>query len=323
MPTTGNITLKKKIADGLRMVRWPNLLMAALTMALARYAVIGSFYSEGGLVPLTTHLIFALMAGATILVMAGGYIINDLYDVATDRINKPEKQIIGFSYTEQGASNFYYVLTGTGWLLAAIASWIIGRHEPVLLVILCSGLLYFYSVRYKRQPLIGNLVISLLGAMLIGIIWVIELYNLLGHPEVMGAITSKLTRLYVVLGGFSIFAFTSSLVREWIKDCEDIKGDSLTHCNTLAVKLEIKKMKWLITSLIVVNIAGLALFQWMLYHRSYTITTFYLMLVQYLWLRLLEAVAGRKNPEWKDASNQAKLILLAGILAMQTIAINF
>lgn len=321
MPThiTGNMNKRQKITDGLKLVRWPNLLMAALTLGLTRYAVIGSFYGEGGLVPLTTHLMFILIAGATILVMAGGYIINDLYDLATDSVNKPERQVIGKTFTEQGASNLYYVLTGSGWLMGGAASWLIGRHEPALLIVLCTGLLYFYSVRYKRQPLVGNLVIALLGAMLIGIVWITELYNLLEHPEMMGAIASKLPRLYWVLGGFALFAFLSSLVREWIKDCEDTLGDALTHCRTLAVAIGNQKMKWLIAAFIVVNILTLALFQWVLFTRNYHTATFFLMIAQYLWLRLLEYFVKKGEPDWHQASRQTKLVMLAGILAMQLI----
>lgn len=316
---TGNMTHRKTITDALKLVRWPNLLMAALTMSLTRYAVIGSFYGEGGLVPLTTHLMFALLAGATVLVMAGGYIVNDLYDLATDNINKPERQVIGKTFTQQSASNLYYLLTGTGWLMGGVASWLIGRHEPALLIVLCTGLLYFYSVRYKRQPLVGNLVISVLGAMLVGIVWITELYNLLEHPEMMGAIASKLPRLYWVLGGFALFAFLSSLVREWIKDCEDVKGDTLTQCRTLAVVLGNQKMKWLIAAFIVINIVALALFQWVLFTKNYHATTFFLMLVQYLWLRMLEPFLKKGDPDWSQASRQAKLVMLAGILSMQLI----
>ncbi|HAQ64466.1 MAG TPA: hypothetical protein DCR43_01190 [Bacteroidales bacterium] len=323
MPTTGKITSYDLLIDGLRLVRWPNLIMAALTLALTRYAIIGPFYTEGGLIPLTTHLLFFLMAGATVLVMAGGYIINDLYDVATDKINRPDKQIIGFTYTPQGASNLYYILTGIGWAMAGLASSLMGRHEPVLIVGLCTGLLYFYSVRYKRQPFIGNLVISLLSAMLIGIIWVTELYNLLEHPEVMGTLISKLPRLYTLLTGFTLFAFTSSMVREWIKDCEDISGDEQTNCKTLAVKIGIKKMRLLIAGLILLNIITLAWFQYLIYHQNYSVTTFYLMVVQYLWLRLLESILSKKETDWHNASSQAKIIMLAGVLAMQTLSIDF
>lgn len=323
MPTTGKTTSFDLLKDGLQLVRWPNLLMAVLTLALTRYAVIGPFYTEGGLVPLTTHLLFFLMAGATVLVMAGGYIINDLYDVATDRINRPEKQIIGYTYTPQSASKLYYILTGTGWVFAGLASFLMGRHEPVLIVVLCTGLLYFYSVRYKRQPLIGNLVISLLGAMLIGIIWLTELYNLLEHAEVMGSLVSKLPRLYTLLTGFTLFAFTSSIVREWIKDCEDIAGDQQTDCKTLAVKIGAKRMKLLIVIFILLNITGLAWFQYTIFQMNYSVTTFYLLVVQYLWVRLLESVIMKKVTDWHGASTQTKIIMLAGILAMQTLTIDF
>lgn len=323
MPTTGNTTLKRRIADGFRLTRWPNLLLAALTLALTRYSILGPFYGEGGLVPLTTHLVFMLIAGATILVMAGGYIINDLYDVATDKVNKPEKQIIGFSYSAQGASNLYYVLTGSGLAMAGFAAFLIRRHEPAMVVLLCTGLLYFYSVRYKRQPLVGNLVISLLAAMLIGIIWITELYSLIEHPEVMGSIGSKLPRLYLLLAGFALFAFSSSLVREWIKDCEDATGDKLTGCNTLAVKIGAGRMKILISIVIGANVIGLAIFQYLLFQKNYTVATFYLMVVQYLWIRLLESIALQKEPDWRDASAQTKIIMLAGILAIQTLSIEF
>lgn len=323
MPTTGKITSFELLKGGLQLVRWPNLLMAALTLALTRYAIIGPFYTEGGLIPLTTHLLFFLISGATVLVMAGGYIINDLYDVATDRINKPEKQIIGFIFTPQGASNLYYVITGAGWVLAGVASILMSRHEPVLIIVLCTGLLYFYSVRYKRQPLIGNIVISLLSAMLIGIIWLTELYNLLEHVEVMGTLVSKLPRLYTLLTGFTLFAFTSSMVREWIKDCEDIAGDQQTNCKTLAVNIGTKRMKVLIVSFILLNIAGLAWFQYAIFQMNYPVTTFYLLVVQYLWLRLLESILLKKETDWHTASSQVKIIMLAGILAMQTLTIDF
>ena len=89
----------KKIVAFFKLVRWPNLLITALTMCLVYHCIMG----------LSSTLAFTLLVISMVLIQAGGYVINDIFDMNIDAINKPEKQIVGKVYTERQCNVFYMI----------------------------------------------------------------------------------------------------------------------------------------------------------------------------------------------------------------------
>ena len=204
------------------LVRWPNLLMMLLCLALVRA---GLLLPE---LPLRQSLLaprFGLLVLATLLVAAAGYIINDYYDVKIDAINRPDRLVIGRVLNRRAAMLAHLVLSGTGVLLA-------GWLHPVLgLVVLGTALLLWgYSARFKRLALVGNLSIATLTAALVVLP---ELqWQLAGHPA-HGAVWP-----------YALAAFLLTVVREIVKDVEDMRGDAQHGCRTLPLVWGVARTKW-------------------------------------------------------------------------------
>ncbi|MFC7670424.1 UbiA family prenyltransferase [Hymenobacter humi] len=141
------------------LVRWPNLLIMLLCLVLVRA---GLLLPE---LPLSTALLnarFGLLVLAALLVAAGGYIINDYYDVKIDAINRPDRLVIGRVVRRRKAMLAHLLLSGVGVLLA-------GWLHPVLGAVTLGTalLLWGYSARFKRVALVGNVSIATLTAALV------------------------------------------------------------------------------------------------------------------------------------------------------------
>jgi len=160
----------------LKLIRWQNLLIVALTMILMRYAVIEPVISKinvvlaegsGNQVPLSLKLPwynFLILVIATLCITAGGYVINDYFDIKTDLINKGEV-IVGTKIPRRKAMMWHNSLNMTGVAAGFYISWRSGYFWLGILFLVVSGLLYFYSASYKRQFLVGNIVVAFLTAM--------------------------------------------------------------------------------------------------------------------------------------------------------------
>ncbi len=98
----------------LNLIRWKNLLMIAFMQYLIKYALLLPFRESHSVLVTLSDFHFFLLVLATVLIAAGGYVINDIYDVETDRINKPEKLIINKYITEKNASTLFMILNIIG-----------------------------------------------------------------------------------------------------------------------------------------------------------------------------------------------------------------
>ena len=118
---------------------------------------------------------FLLLVISTLCIASAGYIINDIYDVETDFINKPEQMIIGKSISEKTAYNLFIILNVMGVGIGFYLSYAIGKSELFALFVIISALLYVYASYLKQTFLIGNMVISVLVGLSILIVGIFEL----------------------------------------------------------------------------------------------------------------------------------------------------
>jgi hypothetical protein len=136
-----------------------------------RYAIIEPVISKiniepatslGNLVPLSLKFPwydFIILVIATLLITAGGYVINDYFDIKTDLINKGEV-IVGTKIPRRQAMKWHNILNIAGVAAGFYISWKAGYFWLGILFLIVSGLLYFYSASYKRQFLIGNIIVA-------------------------------------------------------------------------------------------------------------------------------------------------------------------
>jgi 4-hydroxybenzoate polyprenyltransferase len=272
----------------LRLIRLPNLLFILLTQYFVRIFLIGP--KEAWLAHFL-DLRFFLLSVSTILVAAGGYIINDYYDIKIDTINKPKRVVVGRILRRRWAMIAHMVLNVIGILLAFSIDWKVGA------VTFVSGfLLWLYSNQLKRLPFTGNLTIALLTAASLFVVWLYDPKN------------------EFLVYTFAAFAFFISLIREIIKDMEDVRGDATFGCQTLPIIWGVRRTKMLLYGLIFSFLV--ILFSLSVYLQNAVVTYFcFFILLPVGWLTYKLFWADTKK-EFSYLSRFCKLIMLSGILSM-------
>lgn len=218
----------KKIGAFFKLVRWPNLLITAVTMCLVYHC----------LLKFDSSVSFTLLVISMVLVQAGGYVINDIFDKEIDAVNKPEKKIVGHVFTEKQCHVFYTALTviGLGCALAASIMALGGKFISVFAcMVLLVCLLYSYSSRYKRKLVIGNLIVSLSVAFAVFVPWLFEMLNVSHHEQMIADMNVDMSTSLRFVLIYTGFAFLMTLLRELVKDMEDMKGDSNVNCRTIPI----------------------------------------------------------------------------------------
>ena len=196
--------------------------------------------------------ILTLLIVSVVGIAAGGYVINDYFDVKIDRINRPDNLVVTRIISRDAAMNLFYGFTAVGVIAGTVVAWWAHSWTLLFTYVVIPGLLWFYSASYKRMFLIGNLVVAFASAivpLLVAIAnadYLHHLYqNALAYSPIIG-------ELYVWTGGFAAFAFLLTLVREIVKDIEDMEGDREMECRTLPIVWGDKVAKIIATLLLVV-----------------------------------------------------------------------
>lgn len=315
--------ISQQFLSYLRLIRWPNILIIILTQVLLRYAIIAAIYARSGVEPAMSDVLFILLVLTTVIIASAGYIINDYFDVRTDRINRPERIIVGRFIHRRKAIKFHMVLNAIAIVLGFIVSWRVGSFRIGLIFPMIILLLWLYSERYKKIVFAGNLSVAFMSALVALVVWLFEFFALKIQPERFMLVYMDLGLISQIVLSFTVFAFLLSLVREMVKDAEDVYGDSQTGCRTLPVVYGIP-----VTRRIAASVLGLTLIlviagSWKLYGLSYIIPALYFVLMVglpaiYGIYRI--AVSDRKE-DFHFASNLIKFIMLAGILGMIPMAV--
>jgi len=300
----------------LKLIRYQNLLMIALMQLLFRYGFL-NFQN----IPLALNdWQYALLIFATIMIAAGGYVINNIMDQATDNDNKPHQVVVGKSISETKAYNVYFICTvlgvGTGFYLSNV----IGKPGFASIFILISATLYLYATSLKQMLLVGNFVVASLLAFSVIIIGIFDLLPII-NPNNQVALAD----LFSILLDYAIFAFTINFIREIVKDLEDVNGDYNQGMNTLPIVLGINR-----TSKLVLGLSIIPLFMVVFYIRKYFIAydlyiaTFYALIsivapLIYFAIKIIDA---KKSKDFRHLSSVLKLIILFGLLSIAVVTYN-
>lgn len=308
-----------------KLIRWQNLLLIVITMMLMRYAVIEPVISklsvvlvhgQEGEVPLMLKFPwydFVILILATLFITAGGYVINDYFDIKTDLINKG-KVIVGTAVPRKKAMMWHNILNAAGVAAGFYISWKAGYFWLGTIFLIVSGLLYFYSASYKRQFLVGNLVVSVLTAMVPMLVFIYEWPALYRYYSVHAMAPPDLSILFYWIGGFALFAFITTLTREIIKDIEDFEGDMAYGRNTIPVVLGVRTSKILSVCLIIITIVLLLLVWYFFLADRYTLIYISLFIVLPLFYVIYQLIVSKGRKQLHIASTMMKLIMLAGVL---------
>ncbi len=228
----------------LRLIRWSNLLIILLTQLLVWVCVIrpAGLQSPMGLLLDLKH--FTLLSLSTIFIAAAGYIINDYFDIRIDNINKPDRMILERKIPRRMAIILHTVLNVLAILFAALVARQAGAWSWLIIQLLCTLLLWFYSTHFKRQFLTGNLVVALLTALTIMVLIVYEpaMHYYAGQEVFIRSESgAPLANPIWVLSVYAGFAFLLTWMREIVKDMEDFKGDEAEGCMTMPIRWGLSK----------------------------------------------------------------------------------
>ena len=300
------------IAAFFKMIRLPNLMFIALTQSLFQLCIYYPLYQ--GNIPVHDTRNFILLVLASLFIAAAVYFINDYFDINIDEVNKPERMVVDKVINRRWAIAWHFMLSATGIILTMLALPVFEKWYLVAGNIFCIFLLWFYSTTFKRKLLIGNIAISLLTAWTILLIFLSKL-SFADAFEAGDPGQPKFFRFAFLYAGF---AFIISLVREAVKDIEDMAGDERYGCRTMPIVWGVNATRvyiavWLaiLISMLVIIQVYILQFQWW-WPVAYSIVMIIVPLLIVFW-RLFKA---RSVNEYHRLSNMLKLIMLTGILSM-------
>lgn len=267
----------------LRLTRFWNLVIIGLAQYFTAFFLIGH--------ETLTDWKLLVLSVSTIVIAAAGYIINDYYDVKIDLINKPERVVVGKTIARRYAILLHTFLSFTGVFLGFLLSW-----KIAIINFFSAFLLWLYSNNLKRQPLIGNLAVALLTG------FSIALLNWLYHTNTL------------LVNVYASFAFFMTLVREIIKDMEDLKGDNTYGCKTLPIVFGIRKTKIILYGLLSIFILAVLLIHWLV--SPLPIYFFLIFLFVPLIVLVWQLAKADTKSDFYKLSTLCKVIMLLGILSM-------
>lgn len=297
----------------LSLIRAGNLLMVALIFLLLRHTVILPILDAESLTSSVNDFSFTILLLSTILIAAGGYVINNILDVKADAINKPGKNPVGNSISRFTAYTLYVIFTLAGIGSAFYFGELNGARYAALVLMLSAGLLFFYSQSYQKMLLLGNVVIALLASLTVML------------PLIFDRMALQNGSVKMIVFAYAIFAFLMTISREMIKDCEDVEGDSSVGAGTLPLVIgtsPVRKIAGLITCSVFLLILWIQISQqqWTSMVSFIYVSLFIQIPLLILMFRTFTAVEKRH-----DAFNSLlnKLIMLTGILSMVIFNLSF
>ena len=298
----------------LKLIRYQNLLMLAFMQLIFRY---GFFKFQN--IPLAlADWQYGLLVLSTILLAAGGYVINNIYDQETDSDNKPNDVIVGRGISETQAYNLYFALTVSGVAIGFYLSNVIQKPGFASIFILVAATLYLYASSLKQMMLIGNIVVALLLSFSVMIIGIFDLY-----PATVLENQQQMKIFFSILLDYAVFAFMINILREMIKDIEDMDGDYNQGMNTLPIaigKLRTCKIIFVLSIIPVLSI--------LLYINKYLLDLLWVTIYMLLFvcgpliLFTVKMLKANTKKDFHFLSLLLKFILLFGILSVGVISLN-
>ncbi len=302
----------KLVIAFIRLIRWPNLVFIALTQFLFWTCIIQPVFEEAGKKSSLSPFQFILLSLSSVFIAAAGYIINDYFDVNIDQVNKPDKLIVQKFISRRWTIIWHLILS----MIGIVIGFYLDFTTKVTLLgfsnLSCVILLFIYSISLKKKLLVGNILISLLTAWVILVLtWCEARFffrdSLLNMP--------KIARFSFLYAGF---AFVISLIREVVKDMEDMEGDRRYGCTTMPLVWGVNVSKmfagvWmvvLLTSLLFINIYVLQFGWWLSFGWCM------ILLIAPLALSIQKLYKSSNAIDFHRLSTLIKIIMLSGIVSM-------
>lgn len=292
----------------LKIIRPVNLLLLALVQILIKFVLFEAFNIEMAMS--NTQFLWLLIA--TLAIAAAGNVVNDVYDVDIDKINKPYKVIVGKQISEKKAFTYFIILNCIGVISGFILANQLGKPGLAATFIIISALLYIYSTQLKAMLLTGNIIISLLVAFSLLIVLIFDLY-----PIAENGLTATQKQVSAVVLHYAIFAFIINLMREIVKDLEDINGDKKGEICTLAIAIGRQRTTMLVFAMAVIFIMSIVFYLYtFLYNKQLMVLYFLFLIVAPLIYFCIRAWGAKSQKEYTTMSVILKVTMFTGMCSM-------
>lgn len=311
----------KKTLYILQLIRYKNLAIIFATMLVVRYGLILPMLQHDYSVlkvelDLQLSLVhFILLVVATLSLSASGYIINDYFDVNADMMNKPDKVIIGKHIHRRFAMFLHWILNIVGVVCGGIVSYVIGFSHFVMIFVFIAGLLWFYSTTFSKEPFLGNVII----AVLVGLVPLITaIYELLPlnfmYKHILNSMYVSFEGMLFWSLGYALFAFLLTLIREMVKDIEDLEGDAAYGRNTIPIAFGIKPAKYITTSVFVISLGALVFVLFAYLHTGFAQVYMAVGILLPLSITLVFFIKAQTAKSYHTVSTLLKIIMVLGLL---------
>ena len=300
----------------LKLIRYQNLLLLAFMQLIFRYG----FLKLQNIYLSLNDWQYGLLVLSTVLIAAAGYVINDIMDQETDYDNKPDNVIVGQYISEKAAYNLYFILNITGVGIGYYLANVIQKPSFAGAFIIISATLYMYASSLKQMLLVGNIIVALLLSFSVLIIGLFDLLPATyeGNQREMGV-------MFSILIDYACFAFIINLIREIVKDLEDVYGDNNYGMSTLPIVLGVNK-----TSKVVFGLGIIAILILFWYINSnlmatqlyYAVVYALLFVVAPLIFFVIKIWNAKSKQEFHLLSTVLKWVIFFGILSILVISLN-
>ncbi|MDX6181278.1 geranylgeranylglycerol-phosphate geranylgeranyltransferase [Flavobacterium sp. Fl-77] len=244
-----------------------------------------------------------LIVFASAITIASGYIINNFYDSQKDLINRPNKSMLDRLVSQKTKLSVYFTLNFIAALMALIVSW-----RAFLFFSAYIFLIWFYSHKIKKHVIIGNLTASLLAVVPFFAI-LLYFYNKISFEEIENHRSH-----FAVISAHAVFLFLLLLIREMIKDLENLKGDLVNNYKTIPILYGEAASKQMITFLtilttfpvyVLINIYDVG-FMDLYFYICFTVMIFFLL---YLW-------KSNSKKQYLVLHNVLKFLIVSGVFCI-------
>ena len=305
----------KTIIAFFRLARWSNLVFLALTQWLFIYCIVLPIFNAAHYVPnIHGYLIFCLIISYS-FVAGGGYIINDYFDLNIDQINKPEKVMIDRYIGRRWAIILHFLFSFISICIGVYVDFQTDQHILGGANLFNAILVFVYSLSLKKKLLAGNIVIAFLLAWAIVVITCCEINQFLLPIREQIINTQKLLRYTFLYAGF---AFIGNIIREVIKDMEDVEGDRKYGCRTMPIAWGMNASKVFVSVWLVMLIGILSiLLIYSIHIRWYLFSLYGLLLIVIPLIVVFKKMFAATNAkDYHDISFLMKIVMFTGILSM-------
>ena len=288
--------------------RVKNLLMIVLVQLLVKYVLFDKFNVTLSL----DNFHFSLLVLSTVLIALAGYLINDLNDIKADKINKPLKVFTGTLLSTQKVDTLFLIFNFIGLLLGYYISYSIDKISFFAIFIIASLLSYLYSIKLKKMLLIKNLIVSFLVFLSI---FIVALYDIV--PATSSYNNQGQLDVFNLVFKISVFAFLLTLLREIVKDIEDVEGDKKAGIKSFPIVFSIAKTKIIIYLIAILTLVSIDYFAFNLYEINMIASLYLLIIVSLPLIYFMVKLYGAKSKlQFNKLSKLLKIIMFLGMLTI-------